>query len=46
MLVVLERECLAVREEVEHLNVRQEVLTFLIMQKVAPDDFRCSFSRI
>ena len=38
MLVVLERECLAVREEVEHSNVRQEVLTFLIMQKVARDD--------
>ena len=42
MLVVLERECLALREEVEHLNEKQEVLTILMegtmnMQKVAPE---------
>ena len=44
-LVVLERHCLALREEVEHSNERQEVLTILTegkmnMQKVAPEDFQ------
>ena len=44
-LVVLERHCLALREEVEHLNERQEVPTILMegkmnMQKVAPEDFQ------
>ena len=44
-LVVLERHCLALREEVEHLNERQEVLAILTegkmnMQKVAPEDFQ------
>ena len=33
MLVVLERECLALREEVEHLNKKQEVLTILMEGK-------------
>ena len=45
MLVVLERECPTLREEVEHLNERQEVLTILMagkmnVQKVAPEDFQ------
>ena len=45
MLVVLERECLAFREEVEHLNEKQEVLTVLMegkmsMQKVAPEKYQ------
>ena len=45
-LVVLERHCLALREEVEHLNERQEVLAILMegkmmnMQKVAPEVFQ------
>ena len=44
MLVVLERECLALREEVEHLNEIQEVLTILMegkmnMQNVAPEKY-------
>ena len=45
-LVVLERHCLALREEGEHLNERQEVLAILMegkmmnMQKVAPEDFQ------
>ena len=42
---MLERHCLALREEVEHSNERQEVLTILIegkmnMQKAAPEDFQ------
>ena len=42
-LVVLERHCLALREEVKHFNERQEVFAFLMegkmnMQKVAPED--------
>ena len=44
-LVVLERHCLALREEVEHSNERQEVLAVLMagkmnMQKTAPEDFQ------
>ena len=44
-LVVLERHCLALREEVEHLSERQEVLAVLMegkmnMQKTAPEDFQ------
>ena len=45
MLVVLERECLALREEVEHLNEKQEVLATLMeggkmsLQKVAPENY-------
>ena len=40
MTIVLERECLALREEVRHLNEKQEVLATLMegkmsMQKVA-----------
>ena len=43
--VVLERHCLALREEVEQSNEKYEVLTILIegkmnMQKVAPEDFQ------
>ena len=30
MLVVLERECVAPREEVEHLSEKQEVLAILM----------------
>ena len=45
MLVVLERECLALREEVEHSNEKQEVLTVLVeakmsMQKVAREKYQ------
>ena len=48
MLVVLERECLAFREAVEHLNEKQEVLTVLMegkmsMQKVAPEKYQEKF---
>ena len=44
-LVVLERECLALREEVEHSSERQELLTILMeckmnMQKVAPEKYQ------
>ena len=44
MLVALEKGCLALKQEVEHLNERQEVLNNLMegkmtMQKVAPEDF-------
>ena len=40
MLIVLERECLELREEVEHMNEKQEVLATLMdgkmtLQKVA-----------
>ena len=45
MLIVLERECLELREEIEHLSDKQEVLASLMegktsMQKVAPEDFQ------
>ena len=45
MMVVLERECLALKEKVEHLNGRQEVLATLMegkmsVQKVDPEDFQ------
>ena len=44
-MVVLERHCLALREEVEHLSERQEVLTVLMeskinMQRTAPEKYR------
>ena len=48
MLVVLQRECLALREEVEHSDERHGVLTVLEgkmnMQKVAPEDFQRQIS--
>ena len=42
---MLERHCLALREEVEHLSERQKVLAILMegemnMQKTAPEDFQ------
>ena len=45
MLIVLERECLELREEIEHLSEEQEVLATLMegkmsMQKVALEDFQ------
>ena len=45
MLVVSERECLALTEEVEHLNEKQEMLTTLMegkmsMQFVAPEKYQ------
>ena len=45
MLIVLERECLELREETEHLREKQEVLATLMegkmsMQKVGPQDFQ------
>ena len=45
IVVVLERECLALREEVEHLNEKQEVLATLMegkmnMQRVAPEKYQ------
>ena len=45
MLVVLERECQALREEVEHLKEKQEVLTILMegkmnMHKVALEKYQ------
>ena len=45
MLVVLERKCLELREEIEHLSEKQELLATLMegkmsMQKVAPEDFQ------
>ena len=45
MLVLLERACLALREEVEHLNEKQEVLAILMegkmsMQKVALEKYQ------
>ena len=44
-LVVLERHCLALREEVELFSERQEVLANLMegkmnVQKTAPEDFQ------
>ena len=40
MLVVLERECLALREEEQHLKREtRRVLTTLMEGKVAPEDF-------
>ena len=44
-LVVLERHCLTLKEEVEHLSERQEVLTVLMeskinMQKTAPEKYQ------
>ena len=44
-LIELERRCLTLREEVEHLSERQEVLADLMVskkdrQKVAPEDFQ------
>ena len=44
-LVVLERHCLVLREEVEHLTEREEVLAVLMegkmnIQKTAPEDFQ------
>ena len=49
-LVVLERERLALREEVGHLNEKQLVLTMLMegnmtLQKVAPENYQEKFSR-
>ena len=43
--MLLERHCLALREDVEHLSERQEVLAILMegnmnMQKAAPEDFQ------
>ena len=43
--VVLERECLALREEVDNLNEKQEVFTILMegkmnIQKVAPEKYQ------
>ena len=45
MLVVLERECLALSQKGEHLNEKQEVLAILMegklsMQKVAPEKYK------
>ena len=45
VLMILERECLELREEVEHLSEKQEVFCTLMecnmsMQKVAPEDFQ------
>ena len=45
MLVVLERECLALREEVELLFEKQDLFTFLMegkvnMQKSAPENYQ------
>ena len=40
MLVVLERECLEHREEVEHVNERQEVLTVLMEGKIALEKYQ------
>ena len=45
---MLERECLALREEVEQLNEKEEVLAILMegkmsMQKVAPDKYQEKF---
>ena len=45
MLIVLERECLELREEIEHLTEKQEVLATLMegkmsMQRVASEDFQ------
>ena len=42
---MLERKCLALREEVEHLHERLEVVTIVMegkmnMQKTAPEDFQ------
>ena len=43
--MLLERHCLALREDVEHLSERQEVLAIpmegkMNMQKAAPEDFQ------
>ena len=43
MLIVLERECLELKEEIDHLSEKQELLATLMegkmsMQKVAPED--------
>ena len=45
VLIVVERECLELSEEIEHLSEKQEVLATLMefkmsMQKVAPEDFQ------
>ena len=45
MLSVLERECLELRVEVEHVNEKQEVFAILMegkmnMQKVAPEKYQ------
>ena len=44
-LVVLERRCLELKEEVKHLSERQEVFTFMMgskinMQRTAPERYR------
>ena len=49
-LIELERRCLTLREEVEHLSERQEVLADLMvskedMQKTAPEKYRRRSSR-
>ena len=45
MLTVLERECLELREEIDHVSEKQELLVTLMvgkmrMQKVSPEDFQ------
>ena len=47
MLIVLERECLELKEEIEHLSEKQKLLATLMegkmrMQKVAPEDIYAS----
>ena len=44
-LIVLERECLELKEEIDHLSETQELLAALMegnmsMQKLAPEDFQ------